>query len=141
MMGCQLTKMVATNLLGRAEASPTQVMSIEIFRLYNNYIYIYIYISAVRPSFRIYLSSISTIYNISSVMRMRIRRRGHGRGSEHFDARWRKRANFVTSRDTEKERLRKHRNGYQKFIKESCRDIIAMKLSSLNYEATSQVLS
>ena len=80
-----------------------------------------------------------TIYNISSVTRMRIRRRGHGRGSEHFDAMWRKRASFVTSRDTEKERLRKRRNRYQKFIKESCRDIIAMKLSTLNYEATSQV--
>ena len=67
---------------------------------------------------------------------MRIQRRGHGRGSEHFDA---KRASFVISRDTEKERLRKRRNRYQKFIKESCRDIIAMKLSTLNYEATSQV--
>ena len=47
------------------------MMSIEIFRLY-----IYMYISAVRPSFRIYLSSISTIYNISSVTRMRVRRKG-----------------------------------------------------------------
>ena len=36
------------------------------------------FVSAVRPSFRIYmyLSSISTIYNISSVTRMRIQCRG-----------------------------------------------------------------
>ena len=64
----------------------------------------HMYISAVRPSFRIYLSSISTIYNISSVTRMCIRHRGHRCGSEHFDAMLRKRASFVTSRDTEKER-------------------------------------
>ena len=41
------------------------------------FVYIYMYIiSAVRPSFRIYLSSISMICNISSDTRMRIRRRG-----------------------------------------------------------------
>ena len=56
------------------------MMSIEIFRLY---VCIYIYMYMCRPSFRIYLSSVSTICNISSITRMRTRRRGHG--SEHFN--------------------------------------------------------
>ena len=42
--------------------------------------FVYIYLPYVRPSFRIYLSSISTIYNISSVTHMRTRRT-----SEHFN--------------------------------------------------------
>ena len=100
-------------LLGRAEASPPHKwcqLSV------CTYTCICIIISAVHPSFRIYLSSISMIYNISSVTHMCIWRRGHGHGSEHFNAMWRKRASSVTLRDTEKERLRKRRNRYQKYV-------------------------
>ena len=43
----RMVVIVSDELLGRAEASPTQVMSIEIFCLYIIYIYI------CRPSFRI----------------------------------------------------------------------------------------
>ena len=56
-------------LLGQAEASPTLVMSIKVFLLiytciYTMYVYIY------RTSFRIYLSSISTICKFEQFMHM-----------------------------------------------------------------------
>ena len=80
---------------------PNTRMSIEIFRLLYTYI--------CRTSFRIYLCSISTICNISSMTRMRTQRRGHGR--EYYEL-WRKRARKlcdIRDRGTKKRRKTKKR--------------------------------
>ena len=57
-----MTYVRTADILGRAEASPTQVIPIEIFHLY---VCVYIYISAVRPSVPyIYLFYFNDVHSI-----------------------------------------------------------------------------